>query len=197
MDHDRQGFSDYLAPSAVIDHEHPAVRRQAAMLARGVNGRDELARRCFLFVRDAIDHSFDINAGAVTCSASEVLQAGHGICYAKSHLLAALLRANAIPAGFGYQRLADDDGGFVLHGYNTLWLPEHGWYRIDARGNTGGIDARFQPPQEQLAFATDGAGEVDYRLNLAAPPACVVRALQQSETVAALHRALPTSVPMG
>jgi len=36
----------------------------------------------------------------VTCKASDVLIYGTGYCYAKSHLLAALLRANAIPAGF-------------------------------------------------------------------------------------------------
>jgi len=39
----------------------------------------------------------------VTCSASEVLREGTGICFAKSHLLAALLRAVGIPAGLCYQ----------------------------------------------------------------------------------------------
>lgn len=33
----------------------------------------------------------------------------HGICFAKSHLLAALLRCKSIPAGFCYQKLILDD----------------------------------------------------------------------------------------
>lgn len=197
MEHDTQGFSGYLAQSEVVDFQHPDVRSQAALLAEGAKDKLELARRCFLFVRDAIDHSFDVNANAVTCSASEVLQAGHGICYAKSHLLAALLRGNGIASGFGYQRLADEDRGYDLHGYTTVYLPEYGWYRIDARGNTNGIDAQFMPPQEQLAFATTGRGEVDYRLNLAQPLPSVLRALRKAEHVEQLRHSLPRAVVMG
>ena len=47
--------------------------------------------------------------------------AKEGICYAKSHLLAAILRANLFPTGFCYQRLVLDDktdSRFVLHGLN-------------------------------------------------------------------------------
>jgi transglutaminase-like putative cysteine protease len=71
----------------------------------------------------------------VTCSASQVLLHGTGFCYAKGHLLAALLRANAIPVGSCYQRLRIDGTGppFCLHGFNSVHLPAIGWYRIDAR----------------------------------------------------------------
>lgn len=62
------------------------------------------------FVRDAISHSGDVAGRAVTCAASDVLQAREGLCYAKSHLLAALLRSNGIPAGFCYQALRSSDG---------------------------------------------------------------------------------------
>jgi transglutaminase-like putative cysteine protease len=187
----------WLAASTVIDFGDRQVRQQAQALAQGAAERVEVAQRCFLFVRDAIAHSFDIGRGPVTCSASEVLRHGHGICYAQSHLLAALLRANGIPAGFDYQRLADDEGGFCLHGFTTLHLPQYGWYRVDARGNTNGIDARFCPPQERLAFTTASRGEVDYGLNLAEPLPCVVRALQCASDIDALRRSLPTSAGMG
>lgn len=42
---------------------------------------------------------------------------GSGICYAKSHLLAALLRANKIPAGFCYPRLSAYENGspYFIH----------------------------------------------------------------------------------
>jgi transglutaminase-like putative cysteine protease len=187
----------WLAASAVVDFRDEQVRREAEALAQGAGDRVEVAHRCFLFVRDEIAHSFDIGSGQVACSASDVLRYGHGICYAQSHLLAALLRANGIPAGFSYQRLCDDEGGFCLHGFNTLYLPQHGWYRVDARGNTNGIDARFCPPQERLAFTTAARGEVDYGLNLAEPLPCVVRALQGAPDIDALRRSLPTSVGMG
>jgi transglutaminase-like putative cysteine protease len=197
MENDTQGYSGYLAQSEIIDFQHPAVRRQAALLAEGAKDRIELARRCFLFVRDAIAHSFDVQADAVTCCASAVLQAGHGICYAKSHLLAALLRANGIPAGFAYQRLADDEGVFCLHGFNTVHLPVHGWYRVDARGNKPGVAAQFTPPRERLAFSHRGRGECDYGINLAAPLPCVVQALQRVTSVAQLACNLPRNIPMG
>lgn len=198
------GFSEdrvaYFAASEVIDWDHPQVMEKAKQLAAGSADAHEIALRCFSWVRDEIRHSFDEPYAAdarVGCSASEVLGLGHGICYAKSHLLAALLRANGIPAGFDYQRLHDDKLDFCLHGFNTVWLPPHGWYRIDARGNTNGIDARFDPPQERLAFSSAARGEIDYRLNLPRPLPEVVRALRNSGRVDELGKALPRGVRMG
>lgn len=46
-----------------------------------------------------IKHSWDVQDKRVTKTAAEVLEQGVGICWAKSNLLAALLRANGIPAG--------------------------------------------------------------------------------------------------
>lgn len=189
--------AEYLAASAIVDYHHPQVLNLAQTLAAGATDTLDLARRCYEFVRDKISHSFDINGEPVSCTASEVLLNGHGICYAQSHLLAALLRANGIPTGFDYQRLDDDEGGFCLHGFNTVYLPEFGWYRVDARGNTGDINAQFCPPQERLAFTTRASGEVDYQLNLAEPLSCVVSALQNAMSVELLRHTLPTSVRMG
>lgn len=197
METESQDREGYYSATEVIDWQQTEVKRLAAKLADGAGDKVDVARRCYLFVRDEIDHSFDVAASAVTCSASEVLKAGHGICYAKSHLLAALLRANGLAAGFGYQRLSDDQGGYALHGYTTVRLPVHGWYRCDARGNVGGVEAHFMPPVQRLAFATTGRGEVDYGLNLAQPLPSVVRSLQQSADCEALRAALPTAVLMG
>ena len=197
MDEQEEITQHYLAASTVVDYRHPQVWQQAQALAQGAPDTLQVARRCFEFVRDGIAHSFDIDSGPVSCSASEVLRQGHGICYAQSHLLAALLRANGIPAGFCYQRLDDEQGGFCLHGFNSVYLPEYGWYRIDARGNTGDIDAQFSPPHERLAFTTQGRGEIDYGLNLVEPLPCVIRALQGAPSIEALRNALPASIRMG
>ena len=60
-----------------------------------------------------------------------------GICWTKSCLLAALLRANGIPSGICYQLLTRaDDGseGYMIHALNTVYLKDK-WIRLDARGN--------------------------------------------------------------
>lgn len=181
----------YLASSTWIDCDHPAIRAQAEALAG--NNVEDTARRCFEFVRDTIRHSWDYRQNPVTCRASDVLEHGTGYCYAKSHLLAALLRANGIPAGLCYQRLAVGTEGppFCLHGLNAVWLPRHGWYRIDARGNKEGVDARFTPPVERLAFPVLAHDERDLPEIWAGPLAVVVDALTRHTTVEEVADDLP------
>ncbi len=190
-------MQQYLDPSDVIDWQHPDVRARARALAGDADDPAVVARRCFEWVRDGIRHSRDYGLQAVTCSASEVLTQGSGYCYAKSHLLAALLRANGIPAGFCYQRLSRDDDGapYCLHGLNAVWLPGHGWYRIDARGNRDDIDAQFTPPVERLAFPVMRPGECDLPGVLAEPLAVVVQALRTHPTSDGLWAQLPDLEP--
>lgn len=142
----------------------------------------ETARACFEFVRDQIRHSGDYQLNPATCRASDVLLSGTGYCFAKSHLLAALLRANGIPAGFCYQRLSVNDCGppFCLHGYNAILFADYGWYRVDARGNKRGVDSKFDPPNEQLAFLLQDVNEYDFESILPDPLPCVVTSLQKS-----------------
>jgi transglutaminase-like putative cysteine protease len=170
----------YLGVSEVIDWDDPAVLGLAQALARGCSDGVAIAASCFEWVRDEIRHSVDYQMNPVTCRASDVLAHKTGYCFAKSHLLAALLRANGIPAGFCYQRLSIDDQGapFCLHGFNALYLPEFGWYRVDARGNREGINAQFNPPYEQLAYTPRMAGEADCPEIFAEPLAVVLNTLQ-------------------
>ena len=143
-----------------------------------------IAKACFEWVRDEIYHSVDYQMNPVTCRASDVLKYRTGYCFSKSHLLAALLRSNRIPAGFCYQRLSLDDKGapYSLHGFNAVYLPETGWYRVDARGNKEGINPQFTPPQEQLAYTTNLPEEADFQTILPEPLQIVVEALQARET---------------
>ncbi|MEO0847612.1 MAG: transglutaminase-like domain-containing protein, partial [Cyanobacteria bacterium J06648_1] len=115
---------------------------------------------------------------------SEVLAYKTGYCFAKSHLLAALLRANSIPIGFCYQRLSVFDNGapYSLHGFNAVYLESSGWYRVDARGNKPGVNAQFTPPQEQLAFELNLSKEADYKHIFAEPLPQVIQYLQTSHT---------------
>jgi transglutaminase-like putative cysteine protease len=129
-----RSFDTFLRPTEIIDWQDPAVLAKSRELAAGTTDQTEIARRCFEWVRDEIQHSSDFHRNPVTCIASGVLKEATGYCYAKSHLLAALLRANGIPAGFCYQRLSIHDKGapYSLHGLNAVHLPRYGWYRIDA-----------------------------------------------------------------
>lgn len=183
----------YLTSSEYMDWQQPDVSRQAAVLAQGCTTDEKIARRCFEFVRDEIRHSWDYRQNPVTCRASEVLRHGTGYCYAKSHLLAALLRANGIPAGLCYQRLTldGDQPPYTLHGLNAVHLKNHGWYRIDARGNKQGVAAEFTPPVERLAFPIVHAGECDLPEILAEPLAVVVQALTGYSTVEQVYNNLP------
>jgi transglutaminase-like putative cysteine protease len=153
----------YLSGSEFMDTGHPLIIDKARELRAADGSRLETARRCFEFVRDEIKHSWDFRQGPVTCSAVDVLVHGTGYCYAKSHLLAALLRVNGIPAGLCYQRLLVEPGGtrFCLHGLNAVYLEKYGWYRIDARGNKPGVEAGFNSPVERLAFPVEAPGERD------------------------------------
>ena len=174
----------YLAASSYIDVDHPEIQQLARRLAGESEDEVDCARRCFEFVRDRIRHSSDFRLNPVTCRASDVLRHQTGYCYAKSHLLAALLRANGIPAGLCYQRLAVGDHGapYCLHGLNAVYLRDFGWYRIDARGNKPGVTAQFMPPQETLAFAIREAAERDLPEIWAEPLAVVVEALTRYPT---------------
>ena len=183
----------YLRATEVIDWDHPAVLSQARTLAQGCDRTADITRRCFEWVRDEIRHSYDYRLNPVTCRASEVLDARTGYCYAKSHLLAALLRANRVPAGLCYQRLSQDDQGapYCLHGLNAVSLPDHGWFRIDPRGNKDGVDAQFRPPVEQLAYPIRLAEEADFLEVWPDPLPIVVDALRTHRTYDALAANLP------
>ncbi|TQD28421.1 transglutaminase family protein [Methanolobus vulcani] len=188
-------MQDYLKPTDIIDFDHPAVIKKAKELAGDSQDPAEITRFCFEFVRDEIKHSYDYRMNPVTLKASEVLEYETGYCYAKSHLLAALLRANSIPAGICYQRLSRDDnaegGPFCLHALNAVYLKESGWYRIDARGNKEGVNAQFNPPHEQLAYNIRIEGEADLPEIWADPILPVVEVLSKYKRYDEVYENLP------
>lgn len=190
----------YLAETPIINFQHPAITAVATDLMQ--NYPDDIARTkaAFEFVRDKISHSFDINAETVTCIASDVLEAGHGICYAKSHLLSAILRAMGIPAGIGYQRQVCVGEGaeskMCLHAINAAYLaPVNRFIRFDARGNKPGVDAQFSLEKEQLAFPlNEQLGEKDYPEIYAEPLPTIIYSLKSSKNCAVLRGCLPEDI---
>lgn len=200
------GADAYLAADEVIDADAPAIVELAARLAAGVAGGDGetaqadavYAEAAYGFVRDRIAHSFDTGRPySAAYRASDVLRAGDGICFAKSHLLVALLRARAIPAGLCYQRLSDDAGGFVMHGLVAVRLGSR-WHRLDARGGGPGRAGQFSLDGERLAWPGQPEhGEVNYPQLYASPPPVVLDALRAASPgpdayAGLLPAALPT-----
>ncbi|GHO57296.1 transglutaminase-like domain-containing protein [Ktedonobacter robiniae] len=187
----------YLREDEIANYSHPLVRQAIQQLQLASESEVERVQRTFEFVRDTIPHSWDAQNPQVTCTASEVLQHQTGICYAKSHLLAALLRGQGIPTGFCYQRLTLGDTpetGYAVHALNAAYLPSlQRWIRLDARGNKPGVQAEFSLEQEKLAFPVrPELDEIDYPTIYSHPHPRVVAPLQQhSDSLYMYQHCLP------
>ena len=192
-------MKDYLSETEAVDYKDTGIQKLADQLEAISEDKTDYVKRAYEYVRDHISHSADIGAMEVTCSASEVLRTGHGFCFAKSNLLAALLRAKGIPAGFCYQKLILDDETapyLTYHGLNGVYLEElNRWIRLDARGNKEGVRAAFSTGREKLAFAVrKDHGEIDDFIIYPNPDANVMKALQENTTREQLWDNLPDSL---
>jgi transglutaminase-like putative cysteine protease len=183
----------FLSPTPVIDCDTVELMSAAAEFGGNSDDDELVARRCFFWVRDTVRHSMNSGIPVVTCTASEVLRHRAGFCFAKSHLLAAFLRARGIPAALCYQRLAFDgaNGGYCLHGLVAVHLRRHGWYRVDPRGEKPGVTTDFCPPLERLAFTPRLPGEMDLDGLYADALPSVVAVLRRYATAVEVARHLP------
>ncbi|MEI8200714.1 MAG: transglutaminase-like domain-containing protein [Eubacteriales bacterium] len=202
-------FDKYLQASEAIDLKNPKIQFAAQFLMDKMmreleedpgnalpDPEMQLARTIYEYVRDRISHSWDMQNTLITWKASDVLENKHGLCYAKSHLLAALLRANGIPAGLCYQYLRLDgtqQSELILHGLNAVYFASIGrWVRLDARGNKPGIAAEFSVTEEKIAFPVHpGLGETDIPIIFTGPDRTVLRTLQKYENLPELMENLP------
>lgn len=183
-------MKQYLQSSSIIDWTHCSVQRKAKELASDIHDEIHLTKICFEFVRDSIFHSVDFMKNPVTLKASEVLKHKTGFCFAKSHLLAALLRAHSIPSGFCYQRLLFQDH-YSLHGLVAVYLKPFGWLRLDPRGNNKNIQVEFNPPEDGLAFKANAPGEADFSEIWDEPLPIVIEFLTKHKNVEESLRHLP------
>jgi Transglutaminase-like enzymes, putative cysteine proteases len=194
-------ISYFLEETEIIDFSNPKIRSVSEKLNREAADKTDLMKLIYEFVRDEISHSNDSGDMEVTLKASDVLEKGHGICFAKSHLLAALLRQNGIPAGFCYQKLILDEINnpvLIFHGLCGVYVEESDtWVRLDPRGNKKKVDAQFSidPDDEKPAFfACLDHGEEDFKTIYAKPAAEVIAALTEHKTREELWENLPTKI---
>lgn len=178
-----ENIQDYLKMNEIIDYDHKLIVEKCHELEKGTEDEIILIKKIYEFVRDDIYHSGDIGEQKVTCKASEVLEFGHGICCAKSHLLAAMLRFFGVPTGFCYQKLrsSQDVNMKVLHGLNAVYLKDFNkWIRLDARGNKPGVYAQFCIDEEKIAWPVNKeVGEEDNPIIFKEPNHIVVEILRK------------------
>lgn len=122
-----------LAPTGLLDSDHPAVVAFAQRHAEGASAR-ERAMALYLAVRDGIRYDpyhFDITPHGMR--ASTALALNKGWCVPKAALLAAVCRAAGIPARVGYadvrnhlsterMRQTMQTDLFIWHGYTDIWI---------------------------------------------------------------------------
>lgn len=178
---------DYTQELPEVNFTHPLIQQKVRELKRGLP-HSSLAyiKKAYEFVRDEVSHSWDIQSKIITKTASEALKEKEGICYSKCNLLAALLRAEGIPAGFCYQRLIlgdTIDTGYCIHALNAVYIKsEDRWIRLDARGNKEGVQADFSLKKEKLAFPANSIrGEIDYPVIYTKPHKKTMDVLSQYE----------------
>jgi transglutaminase-like putative cysteine protease len=128
-----------LAPTALIDSDHPSVIDFAATHGQGADDR-ERAVSLYHAVRDRFRYDpYRIDLSPQGMRASQVIEQGHGWCVPKAALLAAAARAVGIPARVGYadvrnhlstERMRETmkTDIFIWHGYTELWL-EGAWIK--------------------------------------------------------------------
>lgn len=179
----------YLEQTETIDYNSPIIQEKVSELRQISHSQLNYIENAYRFVRDRIPHSWDIRSEIVSRTASDVLINRTGICWTKSCLLAALLRANGIPSGISYQYLTradeDDREGYIIHALNTVFISElNKWIRLDARGNKENVYADFSLEEEKLAFPIRSQlGEIDYRDNNADLDERLIHILQASDNI--------------
>ncbi len=163
-----------LAPTALIDSDHPDVITFAREHAQGADDR-ERAVALYHAVRDGFRYDpYRIDLSPAGMRASGVLACGYGWCLPKAALLTAACRAIGIPARVGYadvrnhlsterMRQSMQTDLFVWHGYSDLWL-DGAWvkatpaFNIELCDRFGLLPLAFDGRNDSIYHPFDKAG---------------------------------------
>jgi transglutaminase-like putative cysteine protease len=163
-----------LAPTTLIDSDHPEVLAFARRHAIGVNQR-ERAVALYYAVRDGFRYDpYRIDLSVAGMRASTVLATGVGWCVPKAALLAAACRAAGIPARVGYadvrnhmstermRRMMGTDL-FIWHGYTDI-LVDGAWrkatpaFNLELCERFGLLPLEFDGRDDSIYHPYDRAG---------------------------------------
>ena len=185
---DNSTITEYLNETQSIDYVNPIIQEKVRELKNQSTDKNDYIKRSYMFVRDEIPHSWDIGANVVSRTASDVLKNKTGICWTKSCLLAAILRANNIPSGISYQLLSlseTGNQGHMIHALNTVYIENScKLIRHDARGNINNENNEFCLDNNQLAFeARSELNEIDYNDNNTDLDERLIKTLNENENL--------------
>ncbi|HNT39969.1 MAG TPA: transglutaminase family protein [Rubrivivax sp.] len=163
-----------LAPTSIIDSDHPSVVAFAREHGRGADVR-ERAVALYLAVRDGFRYDpYRIDLSPEGMRASTVLVNGYGWCVPKAALLTAVCRAAGIPARVGYAdvrnhlsterlRKAMNSDIYRWHGYSDLWIDGR-WvkatpaFNIELCERFGLLPLEFDGREDSIYHPYDKAG---------------------------------------
>lgn len=129
-------MNEYLAPTATIDSDHPAIVSFANENSRAGESQIDNAVSLYYAVRDGVRYDpYQLDLSIDGMKASTTLKAAHGWCVTKSVLLAACCRVIGIPSRLGFadvrnhlttERLRQvmQTDIFHWHGYTSLFLDD-------------------------------------------------------------------------
>jgi len=131
-----RALAEYLAPTPMLDADHPAVAAYARERAAGAADATKAAVRLFYAVRDDLRYDpYGVSIDADSMRASLALAARRGWCVSKAALLVACCRSLGIPARMGFadvrnhlstarMRETMKTEVFYWHGYGSIRLGE-------------------------------------------------------------------------
>ena len=165
----------YLKPTGYIDSDHPDVVNYAAERVKGLDSALDKAVKLYYAVRDDIRYDpYAFGLGGETFKASTVLADKKAFCVPKAILLAAVCRAQGIPARLGFadvrNHLASDGllqmmrtDVFAFHGYADIYL-EGRWVKATPAFNRqmcekfDVLPLEFNGREDSVFHAFDGSG---------------------------------------
>ncbi|MBS0447660.1 MAG: transglutaminase family protein [Proteobacteria bacterium] len=163
-----------LAPTPLVESDHPAVAAFAAAHARGDTPR-ERAVSLYYAVRDGFRYDpYRIDLTPAGMRASAVLSSGHGWCVTKATLLAAACRAVGVPARLGFadvrnhlsterMRRTMKTDVFAWHGYADIhlggrWLKATPAFNIELCDRFGLLPLEFDGTADSIYHPYDKSG---------------------------------------
>jgi len=157
--------SRYTADGSKYQIRDPYIARLAKKLAGDETNPYKIARRMFDYVGEKLLYKLEGGWNA----APVVLKRGTGSCSEYSFCFIALCRAAGVPARYvGAFVVRGDDASLddVFHRWPEVYLPNHGWVRMDAQAGD-----KKSPRDKALAIGnlgnrylitTQGAGDSEY-----------------------------------
>lgn len=135
----------YLKPTGTIDSGHPDIRGAAERSTGNCRTDEEKARSLFYFVRDEIHYNvYMLSTFIEDFRASVVLSRKKGYCVQKAVLLAALLRASAIPSRLAFAKIRNHRMPEELRAQTGIDnLPSHGYTQVFLHGTWISVTPAF------------------------------------------------------